>query len=191
MKPWATRLRDDLEVSLQASTYLASSIAADVASLPASTQTELLGLSDTPGVSWQDRNEMLGNFQVFMELVTKAPQHPAVVGVSLVAQNYIAFVYLGEALFTKLKKASASGSTARRCATFLTDNPVRALRNATAHGNWRVRPDRTGLEFWARKGAGQDEPMHQFSVTEFELNFWQALARCTAYASYLAVDRTA
>lgn len=69
----------------------------------------------------------------------------------------------------------------------LTDNPVRALRNAIAHSNWRYLPDFSGLEFWAKKGAEVDEPPSRFQVTQHELGFWQTLARCVAYASYLSL----
>lgn len=188
MKPWGPRLRDDLNVSVQASTRLASSIAAEVAELPLSMRESLLGVAGS-GVTWQDRHEMLGAFQLFMEMVTTQPQHPVIGNIALIVQNYMAFVYLGDALFTKLRKAVTADTTTRKCATFLTDNPVRAFRNAVAHGNWRVRGDLTGLEFWARKGSEKDEPMSQFHVTIDELDYWQALARATAYACYLAVDK--
>ncbi|MDA8351432.1 MAG: hypothetical protein M0038_22030, partial [Pseudomonadota bacterium] len=76
-------------------------------------------------------------------------------------------------------------SVTRKCARFLTNNPVRAFRNAVAHGNWRYRDDFTGLVFWARKGSDPSEDLHQFEVGQHELNFWQALSRGVAYSAYL------
>jgi hypothetical protein len=80
-----------------------------------------------------------------------------------------------------------SGSTAKKCCRFLTDNPVRAFRNAVAYANWRYLSDFSGLEYWARKGAEGTEPMVRFEVLQQDLSFWQALARCTAYASFLTL----
>jgi hypothetical protein len=102
-------------------------------------------------------------------------------------QNYVCFVYLNEACFRVLQKALATGSVTKRCCKFLTDNPVRAFRNAVAHANWTYREDFGGLVFWARKGAGSDEEMARFEVTQDELQFWQALSRCVAYAAYTSL----
>lgn len=120
-----------------------------------------------------------------MDLVRGATEpHPVVVRAQVVYQNYICFVYLGESCFNVLKKELPSGSTAKKCCKFLTDNPVRAFRNAMAHANWRYLPDFSGLEYWARKGTEPTEPMVRFEVSQQDLCFWQALARCTAYASF-------
>lgn len=37
---------------------------------------------------------------------------------------------------------------------------------------------------WARKGGDLNEPLQQFEVEQDDLNFWQALSRCVAYAAY-------
>ena len=92
---------------------------------------------------------------------------------------------LGEALFKILAKSAPRDSLTRKCARFLTDNPVRAFRNAVAHGNWRYREDFAGLIFWARKGSDPTEELQQFEVLQHELDFWQTCARGVAYAAYL------
>jgi hypothetical protein len=123
-----------------------------------------------------------------MDLVHETSKpHPVVVRAQVVCQNYICFVYLGESCFNVLKKELPPGSAAKKCCRFLTDNPIRAFRNAVAHANWRYLPDFTGLEYWARKGAEPTEPMVRFEVSQQALSFWQALARCTAYASFLTL----
>ena len=90
-------------------------------------------------------------------------------------------MYLGEFLFKPLVKHSGAGTVIRRCCKFLTENPVRAFRNAIAHSNWRYTDDYRGLVFWAKKGGDAEEPMVEWVVLQEDLNFWQALARSTAY----------
>lgn len=72
----------------------------------------------------------------------------------------------------------------KRCFKFLTDNPIRAFRNAVAHANWTYRDDFGALVFWARKDGSSDEERTKFEVTQDELQFWQALSKCVAYAAY-------
>jgi hypothetical protein len=131
--------------------------------------------------------EELIAFQGFMDHVRELGDSPVVVRAQVVYQNYICFVYLGESCFNVLKKELPSSSTAKKCCKFLTDNPVRAFRNAVAHANWRYLPDFSGLEFWAQKGAEPNEPMVHFEVSQNDLGFWQAVARATAYAAFLSL----
>lgn len=93
-------------------------------------------------------------------------------------QNYIGFIYLPEAYFRILRQEMPDNSATRKCARFLTDNPVRLFRNALAHANWSISDDFSGLDFWARKGAVGDEPMEKFHVGQRQLNFWQKLSTC-------------
>ena len=131
-------------------------------------------------ISLNDRIGELSAFQAFMEL--DLPHE--LIRAKVIVQNYVCFVYLGEACFKALRKSLPNGSTAKKCCKFLTDNPVRAFRNALAHGNWRYLPDFSGLEYWAQKGSDATEPLSKFVVSQEELNFWSALARCTAYSIY-------
>jgi hypothetical protein len=88
-----------------------------------------------------------------MDLIHRSKPHPAVVRAQAVTEIYICFVYLGEACFGVLRKELPSVSVTRKCCKFLSENPVRALRNAIAHSNWQYLPDFSGLEFWAKKGS--------------------------------------
>ncbi len=88
-----------------------------------------------------------------MDMVGNIPNMPQLTRAQVIVQNYICFVYLGEACFQVLRREAPTGSTVKRCCRFLTDNPVRAFRNAVAHGNWKYTPEFSGLEFWARKGG--------------------------------------
>ncbi|HUY36956.1 MAG TPA: hypothetical protein VMV69_29830 [Pirellulales bacterium] len=184
MQQWSTRLRDDLRIGPE-SNHLATTITKEVAALSDDAKQRVKDASPIP---LNIRLEELVAFQGFMDLVraTSAP-HPVVVRAQLIYQNYICFVYLGESCFNVLKKELPPGSTAKKCCKFLTDNPVRAFRNAVAHANWRYLPDFSGLEYWARKGGDPAEPIIRFEVSQQDHSFWQALARCTAYASFLTL----
>jgi hypothetical protein len=184
MQAWSSRLRDDLKIGPPENNQLATTIAKEVASLSEEAKQRLRDASE---ISLATRIEELIGFQGFMDHVRKHDASAAVVRAQVVYQNYICFVYLGESCFTVLRKELPSGSITRKCCQFLTDNPVRAFRNAVAHANWRYLPDFSGLEFWARKGAEPTEPMARFEVSKRDLGFWQALARATAYAAFLSV----
>jgi hypothetical protein len=80
------------------------------------------------------------------------------------------------------------GSVTRRCCEYLTDNPIRAFRNAIAHSNWTYAPGFSGLVYWARKGSNPDEALSRFEVGQRELDFWQTLSRGVAYAAYTSIE---
>jgi hypothetical protein len=185
MQQWSTRLRDDLSIGPPESNRLATTIAAEVAALADEVKTRVRESSPIPP---DIRTEELVAFQAFMDIVRQGGQpHPSVIRAQVLHQNYICFVYLNEACFSILRKELPSGSSGRKCCKFLTDNPVRAFRNAMSHANWRYTPDFSGIEYWARKGADPTEAMVQFEVSQADLSFWQAIARCTAYAAYLSL----
>jgi hypothetical protein len=185
MQQWSTRLRDDLRIGPPESNQLATTIAKEVAALSDDAKLRIREASQIP---LQIRIEELEAFQGWMDRVhTTSEPSPVAVRAQVVYQNYICFVYLGESCFNVLKRELPPGSTAKKCCRFLTDNPVRAFRNAVAHANWRYLPDFSGLEYWARKGAEPTEPMVRFEVLQHDLSFWQALARCTAYSSFLTL----
>ncbi len=177
-------LRDDLQIVPPQSNGLATQIAAEIGELP---EDDLDAICSSDRISTTDRLEEMKAFQTFMDF---AGQHesPAIVRASVILNSYVCFVYLGDALFKQMKKACPKGSAARKCCKFLTDNPVRAFRNAIAHGNWTYKADFNGLVFWARKGDARDEPMERFEVDQHRLNSWQSLARCVAYVAYTEIE---
>lgn len=111
----------------------------------------------------------------------------AVARAQVITQNYVCFVYLREPLFKVLKETMPPQSVTNCCAEFLTENPVRAFRNALAHANWRYLSDPSGLEFWAWTGRGRAKVTTRFEVRQDELGFWQALARAVAYVAYTEI----
>jgi hypothetical protein len=181
MRRYSPRLRDDLRIDSAASNHLATSIAAECAALPPDAVAQIRA-QDIVGLD--TRLEELVAFQGFMDLVGSVPSHPSVVRAQVITQNYLCFVYLGDSCFKVLQKHTPSGSTTRKCCRFLSDNPIRAFRNALAHANWRYNEDFSGLHFWARKGSDPNEPLSDFEVSQLELAFWQALARCVSYVAF-------
>ena len=166
MQVWSTRLRDDLKIGPPESNQLATTIAKEVSSLSEEAKQRVRDASQIPLTTCIE--ELVG-FQGFMDHVRELGGLPVVVRAQVVYQNYICFFYLNDSCFNVLKKELPSGSTAKKCCRFLTDNPVRAFRNAVAHANWRYLPDFSGLEFWARKGAELNEPMMRFEVSQNDL----------------------
>ena len=176
MTKWATRPRDDLRIVPPASNRLASTIESEIDGLDSITRKGLVG----DHVEIRDRMDELLAFQAWSDLASKFSElHPAVVRAHVIVQNYMCFVYLGEALFKNLAKVAGPDTCTRKCCRFLINDEVRAFRNAMAHGNWRYQSDFGGLEFWARKGADPNEPMTRFEVRQNDLSFWQA-----AFAMY-------
>lgn len=183
LAPWSNRLQSDLGIAADAAPCLATTIAREVAALE---PQKRLALRESQPVRLADRLDELKAFQGFMDLASAAGNSPTISRAQVIVQNYVCFVYLGESCFRELRKALPPGA-GKSCCVYLTDNPVRAFRNAIAHANWRYRSDFTAIEFWARKGASLDEPMAKWEVSQSDLNFWQALARCTAYAAYVSI----
>src|SRR5437899_1340677 len=160
MRQWSTRLRDDLRIGPPESNQLATTITREVAALSDEAKKRAREASQIP---LRIRIEELVAFQGGMDHVhSRTEPHPVVVRAQVVYQNYICIVYLGESCFNDLKKELPSGSTAKKSCRFLTDNRVRAFRNAVAHANCRYLPDFSGLEYWAHKGTEPSEPMARF-----------------------------
>jgi hypothetical protein len=186
MQPWGTRLRDDLGLSALQAGELASCISKEVAALTPSQRDQLRLMSPIPA---SYRLAELTAFQAWMDIARGAP-HPAVTRAQVITQNYVCFVYLKESWFEVLHQVMSPNTATVACCAFLLSEPLHRFRNAFAHGNWRYLSDFSGLEFWARvKGRGTTEVRSE--VLQLELDFWQALSRCTAYASLLTLADTA
>jgi len=181
MKPFAARLVAELKVTPEAAEKLATTIAGDVRFLAPEQKAEIRAASPVPV---QDRLAELQAFQGWMDHASSIRSNPFISRAQVLSQNYVCFVYLPEACFRILAKACPSGSSAKRCAQFLSNNPVRAFRNAIAHANWTYRADFGAIIYWARKGSERDDPLERFEVEQADLSFWQALSRCVAYVAY-------
>ena len=181
MKAFAARLTSEVKLTPEMAEKLATTIASDVRFLSAEQKAEIRAASPVP---LQDRLTELQAFQSWMDQAHSARNNPFVTRAQVLSQNYICFVYLPEACFRVLSKVCPSGSAAKKCSQFLSNNSVRAFRNAVAHSNWKYRADFGAIIYWARKGSDPAEPLQQFEVAQDDLSFWQAISRCVAYAAY-------
>ena len=182
---FSSRLRASVGLEPAEIAKVATLVAAEVRFLQPAQRATIFSASPVP---LRHRLEELSAFQAFMDSASRIRGDPSLTRAQVIVQNYVCFVYLSEACFLALRKSSNPGSATRRCCKFLTENPVRAFRNAIAHSNWHYAGDFGGLVFWARKGADQNETFSQFQVSQSELGFWQALSRGVAYAAYTSVN---
>jgi hypothetical protein len=185
MLRWSARLINELKLEIAEANKLATTIYNEVSSLPLERKKHLINSSPVPV---RNRLEELLAFQGWMDYAHKISGNPYVTRAQIITQNYICFVYLGDALFKELKRALPIPRVTGRCCRFLLNNPIRAFRNAIAHSNWRYLFDFSGIEFWAKKGDSPNEPVVRFEVLQEDYSYWQALARCTAYSAFLSLD---
>jgi hypothetical protein len=148
MRQYSPMLRDELGLTPPASNELASTIAAEVRSLP---PDALRSIRDDDTVGLQRRLDELVSFERFMDLATQilasSGPCPPLARAQVSYQLYTVFVYLGDACFSRLRKLAASGSVLKKCSRYLTDYPIRGLRNAVAHSNWHYADDFSELRF--------------------------------------------
>lgn len=181
MQAFSDRLTNEVKLTSEMATKLATTIAADVRFLSLEQKAEIRSASPVP---LEDRLAELQAFQGWMDQAHTVRNNPFVTRAQVLSQSYICFVYLPEACFRVLAKVCPSGSATKKCAQFLSNNPVRAFRNAVAHANWTYRTDFGAIVYWARKGSDTDAPLERFEVEQIDLSFWQSLSRCVAYAAY-------
>jgi hypothetical protein len=173
----------EIKVTEEASRKLGTTIASDVRFLPLDVKQEIASASPVPV---RARVEELTAFQAWMDRSRGKALKPPAVRAQVLTQNYLCFVYLPESCFGILAKKAASGSTVKKCAQYLINGRIRSFRNAIAHANWCYRKDFGAIFYWARKG--EEETLASFEVEQEELNFWQALSRCVAYATLTNIE---
>jgi hypothetical protein len=181
MSVWSSRLVSEVKVSDEDSRKLATKIASDIRFLPPDAKAEIAAASP---VRLTDRLQELEAFQGWMDIARQSKASPFVVRAQVITQNYICFVYLPESCFRILSKTAPAGSTARKCAQFLSNNPVRSFRNAIAHANWSYRHDFKGIVYWAKKDGSPNGTLDKFEVDQETLSFWQSLSRGVAYSAF-------
>jgi hypothetical protein len=177
-----TQLEEQIGLTAEESTKVSTLVAADVRFLPPTVKAEIVAASPVPlGL----RLDELVAFQKWSELASSIKGNPAVTRAQVIVQNYICFVYLKDACFEVLARRAPNGSVAARCAGFLSRGAVRDFRNAFAHANWCYNANFTGLQCWVLQDVRRkDGPIRHFEVFQQDLNFWQALSRSVAYATY-------
>ncbi len=182
MNQWSSRLRDDLNVSLEHSRRFASVVGEEVSKLSTSAKEEIQHSSPVPV---KNRLEELIAFQGWMDFAHTQKHNPVIVRAQVITQNYICFVYLKETWFEVLHKFMPEESATSKSCTFLLSRPIRFFRNAISHGNWKYKDDFSGIEYWDRKDKSSSYT--HLEVGQQELEFWQTLSRVTAYATFLSL----
>ena len=178
LNAWADRLITDVKLRPEAASKLATTIAADIRFLDPGFKSEMRAASPVP---IEARLDELRAFQGWWEGSATRINSASDVRAQVVVQTYLCFVYLPESCFAILAKKAPDGSAAKQCSSYLVNGRIRSFRNAVAHANWTYNANFSGLRFWAAlewKG-----PLTEFEVLQDELNFWQALSRCVAYAA--------
>ena len=206
MRPHAGRLGNEVRIQPPQAYSVATTIFDEIIA----SDTDLLeAIRNSSPLSVQRRLLFFEDYQTWDTVIRAATQcpseHPLLpqivqrsyIEMQLVVHLYCSFVFTGDGLFEVLKKKALAGSCTKKCAQFVRENSVRALRNAVAHGNWQM-ATWGSIDYWARKGAGsnpcptcnrprQQPPLTQYHTTLDDLMFYLDLTRCTAWASLLAV----
>lgn len=176
------RLTHEVGLTIEEAAKVATMVAADIRFLPVEAKSEIRAASPVP---LSARFEELIAFQSWSDFSTSVRSNPAITRASVVVQNYICFVYLKDACFEVVARRAAPGSVAARASAFLSRGAVRDFRNAFSHANWRYNKSFTGLECWVLEDSrNRSGSMRHFEVSQADLNFWQALSRGVAYATY-------
>ena len=187
MQQFSSFFINEVKIPKDKTHKIASIIADEIIKIPDQAKKEIVDSISNP-IPIQDRLNELTAFQGWMDIAHDS-RSPYIRRAQVIVQNYVCFVYLGEACFKTLKQYLEPGSVAKKCCNFLMNNPVRAFRNAIAHSNWKYNDDFSGIIFYARKGHQASEPMAEWQVGKKSLVFWQALSRCTAYTAFLCLKR--
>ncbi|MHB8619647.1 MAG: hypothetical protein ACYDAG_08770 [Chloroflexota bacterium] len=116
-----------------------------------------------------------------MDIARSLKKSPVVTRAQVIVQNYICFVYLKDACFEVLAVRASPGSVTQRCAEYLSKGALRDFRNAFSHGNWRYKPDFSGIQCWVLEDARlKGSQLRSLEVSQEQLSFWQTLARGVA-----------
>ena len=127
MKKWSDRLQEDVGLSQDKSICVATNIAIEVSGIEEKVKDEINNETTIP---YDIRLEEVIAFQSFMDFAHKfALGNPGVARAQVITQNYICFVYLGDACFKILRRKFDKNTVTGLCCRYLTDNPIRAFRN--------------------------------------------------------------
>ncbi len=112
MLHWAPRLIGDLKLDLQQANRISTIISNEMSSLSTDTKKELI--LSSPILPRERIDELLA-FQGWMDFASSIKRNPFVTRAQVITQNYVCFVYLGDALFKSLKAALPSPKVTGRC----------------------------------------------------------------------------
>ena len=108
MKKWSPFFTEQLKIPHEKTNTIASIISSETINIPQKSREEIIAFLSVP-VSLQHRLDELKAFQGWMDTANSIQRNPFVTRAQVIVQNYICFVYLGEACFKTLKKYLESG----------------------------------------------------------------------------------
>jgi hypothetical protein len=185
MHAYSPKLRDDLNLTPQASNRFATTIADEVRELP---DEVLRKIRDEDEVGLYCRLVELEALGQFMEFVVKNKEKPDGVQslnrMAFACQFYYGFVYFNDACCDRLRDSALADSTLRKCCTYLNNYPVRGFRNAVAHGNWRHTGDGKCVRIYYSKEKDPTKNRLEYPIPLVEVDFWTILARMTACVAF-------
>lgn len=197
LRKYAPRAVDDVSLTYEQANSVASTIYREVSALE--DVQAIQGLTQTSPISATQRLFFFENYLIWKRhleprqiLPTSAdlPRERMVSALDeacSVIDLYACFVFGGEGLFQSLASVSPKRSCTGRCARFLRNGDLRALRNAVAHGNWHLVPDGS-IRYWAHKGADKNESLVEFVASADVMNFYLLLSQCVSWSSLAAID---
>ncbi|HMP03769.1 MAG TPA: hypothetical protein PKC45_14825 [Gemmatales bacterium] len=197
MRPYAPSVVGDIELSYDAANSLATTISREIST--ANNKDDLLeSLRASSALTVKRRLFFFEDLQIWnakieptLHCPTEHEFPPERVETAFhemlsVIQLYVSFVFVGDGLFECLAKEGPPDSCVQKCASYIRKNPIRALRNAVAHGNWHLTHTGT-VKYWARRGPKANEALTQFEATADRMNFFVNLTRCVAWSSLRTV----
>ncbi|MBU0600253.1 hypothetical protein KJ997_05735, partial [bacterium] len=193
---WSDRLIGDVHIPQQSTTQVATTISNEIIQSDTSLHN---ALAKSSPLDLKKRLSFFDNFQIWEHVIIPKLVCPddneipkkylsdAFFEMKNVVNVYMSFVFAGDGLFELLVKEAAKNTILRISAKFIRNNPLRAIRNAVAHGNYHIAADGS-LSCWAKKGDQKDEPLVKFEASDIDMAFYAAFTRTVAWASLCAAN---
>jgi hypothetical protein len=116
MQQFSSFFVNEVKIPKDKTHKIASIIADEIIKIPAQSKKEIVDSISNP-IPIQDRLNELKAFQGWMDIAHDS-RSPYITRAQVIVQNYVCFVYLGEACFKTLKQYLAPGSIAKNVVTF-------------------------------------------------------------------------
>lgn len=188
MRKFRSKLMNDLGFDKATSSALATTFAQELKTL---SEVQVRAIKESFGPVPIDLVfEEITAFQQWMELATEISD-PVVKRAQVITTCYTCFLYLGDGCFRKLAKFMPKNTAVSRACRFLVSKPIKAFRNAFAHGKWHYQftNELASIVYWDWDNLNSKTDV-RWEVNDLELEFWEKLARSTAYVFYQTAVET-
>ena len=176
---WTTRFQREIGLTEGQSRNLAAEIASDILAAPSRVIIDIVRASPVPLLS---RQLEIYAHDEWLE-ASESLSGPYWDRARVLAQCYVCFVYLKDQWFQNLSRNLPQLSAAQKCSDFLISGKIHRFRNAFAHGNWHHSTGAPEIEYWDGRGSSSQ----RFTVSGFDMAFWQGVSRTVAYATIQTV----